>query len=76
MLGTVPMMTILLTVNPLQPVVEFYESGVFRAVARLGILLVVILWIALALWTYKDARRRISDPILIGVMQIKRCIHR
>lgn len=67
MLGTVPMMTILLTVNPLQPVVDFYESGIFRAVARLSILLVVVVWLALVLWTYKDARRRIKDPILIGV---------
>ena len=26
-----------------------------------------MLWLALALWVYKDARRRMQDPILIGV---------
>jgi hypothetical protein len=67
MLGDVPMMSLLLAANPLQPVVDFYDSGIFRAGARLLVLLVVVLWFALALWTYKDARRRIQDPILIGV---------
>ena len=67
MLGDVLMMSLFLTVNPLQPVVDIYDSGVFRALVRLSLLLVVVLWLALALWTYKDARRRINDPILIGV---------
>ena len=53
--------------NPLQPVLDVYNSGAFRAGVRLGLLLVVLLWLALALWVYKDARRRMEDPILIGV---------
>ncbi len=28
---------------------------------------VVILWLALVLWTYKDARKRIEDPVIVGV---------
>ncbi len=53
--------------NPLQPVLDVYNSGVFRAGIRLLLLLIVLLWLALALWVYKDARRRMQDPILIGV---------
>ena len=53
--------------NPLQPVIDVYESSAFRAGVRLALLLVVVLWLALALWVYKDARRRMEDPILIGV---------
>ncbi len=26
-----------------------------------------VLWLSLGYWTYKDARRRIEDPILVGV---------
>ncbi len=27
----------------------------------------VVLWLALVFWTYKDARKRIDDPIIVGV---------
>jgi hypothetical protein len=53
--------------NPLQPIIDVYESGLFRAGVRLILLFIVVFWLALALWVYKDARRRMSDPILIGV---------
>ena len=53
--------------NPLQPVLDVYDSGWFRAGVRLLLLLIVVLWLSLALWVYKDARRRIGEPILIGV---------
>jgi len=53
--------------NPLQPIVDFYESSLFRAGLRLSLLFIVVLWLSLALWVYKDARRRMVDPILIGV---------
>ena len=26
-----------------------------------------VLWLALVFWTYKDAKRRIDDPVLVGV---------
>jgi RNA polymerase subunit RPABC4/transcription elongation factor Spt4 len=28
---------------------------------------VVVLWLALVFWTFKDARKRVDDPIIIGV---------
>ncbi len=37
-------------------------------VARnLGIVLVVVFWLATAFWVFKDARRRIADPWLVGI---------
>ena len=60
-------MIALAAANPLQPVLDVYDSGWFRAAVRLLLLLIVVLWLALALWVYKDARRRVEEPILIGV---------
>jgi hypothetical protein len=34
---------------------------------NLGIALVVILWLATAFWTFKDARRRIADPWFVAL---------
>ncbi len=41
------------------------NSAVSLAV-ELIILFLVVIWLALVYWTYADARRRISDPMLIG----------
>ena len=60
-------MLALAAANPLQPVLDVYDSGWFRAGVRLLLLFVVVLWLALALWVYKDARRRVREPLLIGV---------
>ena len=27
----------------------------------------VVLWLVLVFWTYKDARKRIDDPVIVGV---------
>jgi Double zinc ribbon len=50
-----------------------YIEGVFgiknntvNLVVDLLILFLVVIWLALVYWTYADARRRISDPMLIG----------
>ena len=34
---------------------------------NLGILVLVLLWLATAFWTFKDARRRIDEPWLIAL---------
>jgi hypothetical protein len=36
-------------------------------IRNLAIGLVVVLWLATAYWTFKDARRRIADPWLVGL---------
>ena len=42
------------------------ESSGLNLVVDLLILFVVVLCLALIYWTYADARRRISDPMLVG----------
>jgi hypothetical protein len=41
------------------------NSGINLAIDLL-ILFLVVIWLALVYWTYADARRRISDPWIIG----------
>ncbi len=65
--STLEHVSIFAATNPLQPILDIYESSVFRIGVRLLLLFIVVFWLALALWVYKDARRRINDPILIGV---------
>jgi hypothetical protein len=43
------------------------ESNAFNLVIDLLILFVVVLYCALLYWTYADARRRIQDPMMIGL---------
>ena len=33
---------------------------------RIGLVVVIVLWLATALWTFKDARRRVEGPWLVG----------
>jgi hypothetical protein len=40
------------------------DSGLNLAV-NLVLLVLVVLWLALAYWTFADARRRVSDPVLV-----------
>src|SRR6266849_5407023 len=42
------------------------ESSGLNLVVDLLIVFVVVLYLALAYWTYADARRRMLDPMLIG----------
>jgi Double zinc ribbon len=39
-------------------------------VATLFILMLVVVWLALIVWTYSDARRRVSDPFLVACATI------
>src|ERR1700760_3255813 len=41
------------------------NSGINLAIDLL-ILFLVVIWLALVYWTYADARRRISDPWIVG----------
>ena len=49
------------------PLAAVWDSPDWTLGRNLGILLVVVLWLATAYWTFKDARRRIADPWLIGL---------
>ncbi len=45
---------------------DFLDSGAWTLVRNLFILLVVVFWLAVAYWVFKDARRRIEDPWLVA----------
>lgn len=45
----------------------FFSSGAWFVVRNLLFFFAVIFWASLGYWVYKDARRRIEDPLLIGI---------
>jgi hypothetical protein len=57
-----------MTVAPMPlPLAQSLESPDWTLVRNLAIGLVVVLWLATAFWTFKDARRRIGDPWLVAL---------
>jgi hypothetical protein len=46
---------------------DFFNSGTWLVIRNLLIFFAVVFWIAMAYWVYKDARRRIEDPWLVGM---------
>jgi amino acid transporter len=46
---------------------DFFSSGTWIVVRNLLIFFAVLFWAALGYWVYKDARRRIEDPLLVIV---------
>src|SRR5919202_6790077 len=46
---------------------DFFNSGTWQVIRNLALLFVAIFWAATAYWVYKDARRRIEDPWLVGM---------
>ena len=45
----------------------FFSSSTWHVTENLLIFFAVVFWAALGYWVYKDARRRIEDPLLVGV---------
>ena len=50
-----------------QPLAQSVGTPDLTLLRNLGIALVVILWLATAFWTFKDARRRIADPWFVAL---------
>jgi Double zinc ribbon len=46
---------------------SFPSSGAQHAILNGLAFFAFVIWLSLGYWTYKDARRRITDPMLIGV---------
>ncbi len=46
---------------------SFLSSGTQRAILNGLVFFAFVLWLSLGYWTYKDARRRIEDSLLIGL---------
>ena len=53
--------------GPFDGVSGFFDSGYFTAGLRVLALFAIAMWLALAFWTAKDARRRIDDPVIVAV---------
>jgi Double zinc ribbon len=49
---------------------DFFSSGTWFVIRNLLLFFVVVFWLAVAYWVYKDARRRIEDPWLIGMATV------
>ena len=46
---------------------DFFGSPVWLVLRNVVLFFLVVFWLASAYWVYKDARRRIEDPILLGM---------
>ncbi len=46
---------------------SFFDSPWWEFTTLITKAVLVALWLALVYWTYKDAKRRISDPLMIGI---------
>jgi hypothetical protein len=49
---------------------NFFNSGTWLVVRNLAFFFLFVVWIAVGYWVYKDARRRIEDPWLVGMAVI------
>jgi Double zinc ribbon len=46
---------------------NFIHSGLLHAILNGLAFFAFVLWLSLGYWTYKDAKRRMEDPVLIGL---------
>jgi len=49
------------------PLLTITSSHSWMLARNIGLTVVVLFWLATAYWTFKDARRRIGDPWLVGL---------
>ena len=49
---------------------SIFDSNAWDVARNLAIVLGLVFWAATAYWVYKDARRRIEDPWLVGVATV------
>ncbi len=52
---------------PIAATDSFFDSSTWAVARNLSLFLVVVFWLTTAYWVYKDARRRIEDPWLVGM---------
>jgi hypothetical protein len=46
---------------------DFFHSSTWYVIRNLAFFFVLVFWLASVYWVYKDARRRIVDPLLVWV---------
>jgi RNA polymerase subunit RPABC4/transcription elongation factor Spt4 len=45
----------------------FFHSTAWYLIRDLALLMILVFWVATVYWVYKDARRRIADPLLVWI---------
>ncbi len=58
---------IILQTDATQEAESFFDSPWWDFTTLMTKAVLVALWLALVYWTYKDAKRRITDPLMIGI---------
>ena len=46
---------------------DFFDSDTWLVIRNLAILFLIVFWLATVYWVYKDARRRVQDPVLVAM---------
>jgi hypothetical protein len=49
---------------------NFFSHSTWMVLRNLSVFIVCVFWLSIAYWVYKDARRRIEDPWLVGMATI------
>jgi hypothetical protein len=49
---------------------DFFDSGTWLLIRNLSVFFLIVFWLAVAYWVYKDARRRIEDPWLVAMATV------
>jgi hypothetical protein len=49
---------------------DFFSHSTWTVIRNLTVLFVAVFWLSVAFWVYKDARRRIDDPWLVGMATV------
>ncbi len=49
---------------------DFLSAGTWAAIRNLSLFFIGVFWLATAYWVFKDARRRIEDPWLVGMATV------
>jgi hypothetical protein len=49
---------------------DFFDSETWFLIRNLSLFFVVVFWLAVAYWVFKDARRRVDDPWLVAMATI------
>lgn len=45
---------------------DFFDSSTWTLVWQVALFFVIVFWLASAFWVYKDAKRRIDDPVFLA----------
>jgi len=49
---------------------DFFSTGTWAIVRNLALFFVAVFWLAVAVWVYKDAKRRVEDPWLVAMATV------